>query len=312
MDLEEFYPETLMDEEMGHTGGPVGRPTLMHSLSAPAFHDALKAAKGTSAWCGARNANSADRTTEARFGLAALGSLAEEEEQEANKAAQGEFRDHDAVHLGDRLQLVVQQKAADAEAEHRVEIASESSDSSSSLPSVECAQESCSSSQTMTVSSNPYEEEETCYAPRGEGQKAALPHIQRTPSSLWREDRARQAREALARSSVAREEREAREHVRSFLAEHGYRHVRARCVRTTFAKTYPLHCAVSQNDTDMVKLLLQIRADPSQVNGWSQTPLQYALKRNNRLGSHVEVIELLENAEPGKEAKSIDNKAALA
>jgi len=109
-----------------------------------------------------------------------------------------------------------------------------------------------------------------------------------------REARVRLEREAIEQSNVAREEREVREKVRAFLTAHGYRHIRAKCSHTTMSKTYSLHCAVWCNDTDMASLLLRSRADPAQANGWGQTPLQYAQKRNSKNGSHLALLQLLE------------------
>ena len=98
--------------------------------------------------------------------------------------------------------------------------------------------------------------------------------------------------EALRRSADAREQREIKEKVKLFLAEHGYRHVRARCSRRTFSRTYALHCAVYRNDAEMVRLLLQIGADGAAKNTWGQTPHRYAQWLSRR-GSHEAVLGLL-------------------
>ncbi|CAK9074640.1 unnamed protein product [Durusdinium trenchii] len=39
---------------------------------------------------------------------------------------------------------------------------------------------------------------------------------------------------------------------------------------------YPLHAAVRENNTEMVKLLLELKADPVKKNSGGQTPLEYA------------------------------------
>lgn len=120
----------------------------------------------------------------------------------------------------------------------------------------------------------------------------AAEEARRAAEEAARIERARLEKEALQRSSDAREEREMKEKVKMFLAEHGYRHVRAKCNRRTLAMTYPLHCAVYLNDTTMVRLLLRIGADSGAKNTWGQTPHRYAQWRN-RKGSHQEILDLL-------------------
>eukprot|EP00932_Pfiesteria_piscicida_P006241 SRR837773.16165.p1 GENE.SRR837773.16165~~SRR837773.16165.p1 ORF type:complete len:288 (-),score=6.20 SRR837773.16165:36-863(-) len=105
----------------------------------------------------------------------------------------------------------------------------------------------------------------------------------------------------VQRSNAAREAREARDKVRAFLVQHGCRHVRARTLRTTLTKTYPLHCAVSLNDADMVSMLLRVKADPTQVNSWGQTPLQYAQRKLGRSHSSNTLLDLLESVSSGVE-----------
>jgi len=59
---------------------------------------------------------------------------------------------------------------------------------------------------------------------------------------------------------------------------------------------YPLHRAVKQNDSVMVKLLLKFGADHSATNTWNLTPRQLADKLNKNT-SHSEVLEVLPVAE---------------
>jgi len=91
--------------------------------------------------------------------------------------------------------------------------------------------------------------------------------------------------------------------VKAFLAEHGHRHVRAKTAQWTMSNTYPLHRAVFENDPEMVRLLLQIKADPAQANGWGNTPLSYARSRGKRgSGADGGVVALLEAAGVGGRA----------
>jgi len=116
-----------------------------------------------------------------------------------------------------------------------------------------------------------------------------------------RDEEARRAaveQEALQRAGAAREAREARERARDFMTEHGYRHLRAKCNHRArgLSQTYPLFRAVWCNDADMVELLLRLGADPSQQNGWGQTPLEYAQRRSGSRGHDARVVEALREA----------------
>lgn len=91
-----------------------------------------------------------------------------------------------------------------------------------------------------------------------------------------REERTRLHAVAHRRSEEAQEARENKERVRAFLAEHGHRHVRAKTTRWTLSNSYPLHQAVRQRDAEMVHLLLEINADPAQVNAFGVDALRYA------------------------------------
>jgi len=117
-------------------------------------------------------------------------------------------------------------------------------------------------------------------------------------------DIARQEEAALKLWSEAREEREVAERVRAFLTEHGHRHVKAKTSQRTLSKTFPLHAAVAGADVEMVRLLLRQGADPSQRNHWHQSPLEYAMKRNERCGSLGPLIHLLRSADGLVSARS--------
>jgi len=113
---------------------------------------------------------------------------------------------------------------------------------------------------------------------------------------------AQQQEAAMRLWKEAKEERQAMERARQFLNDHGHRHVKAKSSQRTLSKTYPLHAAVCQGDTEMVRLLLKLGADVSQRNHWHQTPLEYALKRNERSGNLGPMIHLLRAAEAKPES----------
>lgn len=68
-----------------------------------------------------------------------------------------------------------------------------------------------------------------------------------------------------------------------------------------FKASYPLHCAVSKNDPDMVQLLLAAGASPFDKNSAGLTPLALAQKLD-RKGSHAQILKLLRFGaeEPGQ------------
>jgi len=102
------------------------------------------------------------------------------------------------------------------------------------------------------------------------------------------------ARDEIARATLARhakEEQEAREKVDQFLSTRGFRGARD-SRRRLFRTSYPLHVAVGLNDAEMVKLLLQAGADPSQRDSSGRTP-QVLARKCNRGGSHEKVLSML-------------------
>lgn len=104
-----------------------------------------------------------------------------------------------------------------------------------------------------------------------------------------REEREENARVAKARRD--REEQEAQERLACFLTCHGFAGPRDG-KRKRFRISYPLHVAVKQNDPEMVQLLLQANADPSQRDSSGKTPQELA-RRYNRHGSHEKVLSML-------------------
>jgi hypothetical protein len=69
--------------------------------------------------------------------------------------------------------------------------------------------------------------------------------------------------------------------LQSFLEEHGFEGVNSKR-RKLLRVCYPLHVAVKQHDSDMVKLLLQAQADPSKKNSSGETPYALAQKHSKQ------------------------------
>lgn len=81
--------------------------------------------------------------------------------------------------------------------------------------------------------------------------------------------------------------------VAAFLSQNGFGGITTKRGMRMLKINYPLHVAVTQQNAEMVRLLIQARADTVQVNSSGQTPLQLA-KRSNRNGTHDQVVEALE------------------
>lgn len=80
--------------------------------------------------------------------------------------------------------------------------------------------------------------------------------------------------------------------VDAFLASHGFSDVTAK--RRWFMKSWhPLHAAISEENADMVCLLLRAGADPSQRNSAGLTAKEYAAQRHQRRGAPREVLGTL-------------------
>lgn len=92
----------------------------------------------------------------------------------------------------------------------------------------------------------------------------------------------------------SKEHRLARESVNAWMRKNGFEGMHARKMLSVNTP-YPLHCAVKQNDSVMVKLLLKFGADHSATNTWNLTPRQLAAKLNKN-ASHSEVLAVLPSA----------------
>jgi len=106
--------------------------------------------------------------------------------------------------------------------------------------------------------------------------------------------------------NAVRYEREARERVRLFLAQHGFRGACSK-KKGLLSYSYPLHVAVNQGDSSMVRALLKAGADPQQQDSSGRTPKQLAVNRDDGL-SRQDMIEALSEAE----AAAIAAAAAVA
>merc|ERR1739848_794460 len=85
------------------------------------------------------------------------------------------------------------------------------------------------------------------------------------------------------------------ESLKKFLNKHGFQDVNAKKNLGMFGRyTFPLHMAVDENDPEMVKILLDNKADARKMSKNKKTALQKAEKLNLQ-GSHDKVIIQLKN-----------------
>jgi len=109
---------------------------------------------------------------------------------------------------------------------------------------------------------------------------------------LQRQQEAEEAeRRRQADEQRAKEDRLARDSVNAWMRKNGFEGMHARKMLSVNTP-YPLHRAVKQNDSVMVKLLLKFGADHSATNTWNLTPRQLAAKLNKN-ASHTEVLAVL-------------------
>merc|ERR1711967_116516 len=97
-----------------------------------------------------------------------------------------------------------------------------------------------------------------------------------------------------AEEQRAKDDQEAQQRVNAWLKKNGFSNVNAK-KKSLMSSLYPLHCAVTQNDSAMVQLLIKFNADPKLANSSKQTPRQLADKLNKK-GSHNEVLAVLPSA----------------
>jgi len=94
-----------------------------------------------------------------------------------------------------------------------------------------------------------------------------------------------------AEEQRVKEESEAKDRVDTWLKKNGFASVSAK-KKSMMSWHYPLHSAVTKNDSAMVQLLMRFDADPQIANSSKQTPRQLADKLNKK-GSHNEILAVL-------------------
>lgn len=97
-----------------------------------------------------------------------------------------------------------------------------------------------------------------------------------------------------AEEQRAKDEQDAQQRVNAWLKKNGFSSMNAK-KKSLMSSLYPLHCAVTQNDSAMVQLLVKFGADPKLANSSKQTPRQLADKLNKK-GSHNEVLAVMPSA----------------
>jgi hypothetical protein len=131
-----------------------------------------------------------------------------------------------------------------------------------------------------------------------EAQEASLlPHQTKLQQKSKTEDNQKAQRQNSSKSldrcnSRQEEERKDQEKVTTFLKANGFADLDTKRSRM-FKSSYPLHCAVSNKNAEMVQLLLAAGARPTLKNSAGLSPLQLAQKLDKK-DSHKEIIQLLD------------------
>lgn len=119
-------------------------------------------------------------------------------------------------------------------------------------------------------------------------------HRQQEAEEAARRRKLEQLERRQADEQRAKEDQLSRDSVNAWMRKNGFDGMQARKM-LSINTPYPLHCAVKQNDSVMVKLLLKFGADHSATNTWNLTPRQLAAKLNKN-ASHSEVLAVLPSA----------------
>jgi len=128
-------------------------------------------------------------------------------------------------------------------------------------------------------------EEAAAQAERAEAERRA---------QVVRDEEARRLEaERLEKERKAKEERD-KQAVEAFLSANGFTDVNFKRSRR-MKKSYPLHEAVQQSNSELAQQLLAARADPALKNSSNKTPLELAHKRDAG-NSHAAVIQVLADA----------------
>jgi len=126
-----------------------------------------------------------------------------------------------------------------------------------------------------------------------EAQRAAEEEEQRRREEAQRR---RQAEEERLRVEKEKAEADA-ETVRNFLTSKGYGEDINGKRKTMRKHYYPLHDAVAANDADLIRVLLDAKADPTLRSSSGKTALERAMKWNKE-GSHDQVCTTLQAVTP--------------
>mmetsp|Transcript_31510 Transcript_31510/g.57917 ORF Transcript_31510/g.57917 Transcript_31510/m.57917 type:complete len:234 (-) Transcript_31510:259-960(-) len=141
-----------------------------------------------------------------------------------------------------------------------------------------------------------YRQQHRCAFRQRMAEEAAAAEAARRCQEMAKEQEEQKRKAALAQElKRAREELEDADKLNAFLASKGYRED-VNSKRKTFRKYYyPLHDAVTAQDSDLVRILLKAGADPALRSSSGKTALERAQKCN-RDGSLDNVCFLLEAA----------------
>jgi len=126
-----------------------------------------------------------------------------------------------------------------------------------------------------------------------EAQQASMREHQKIQDGLKeiQEEEAR-IKEKSMKEQRLKEEAEDKKQVDAFLWTNGFADMDSK-KKSMFKSFYPLHVAVTQNNADMVQLLLAAGARPMLKNSAGLSPLQLAQKLDKK-GSHEKILRLLQ------------------
>jgi hypothetical protein len=143
--------------------------------------------------------------------------------------------------------------------------------------------------------------DEAVAAAAGALEAAAGPEEAAAPSGETQPSQPKRSREE--RKELRRQQRaNAKERLRPFLTKNGFagpNTPRRRFFRTQF----PIHAAVSQNNADVVKLLIIAGVDITKADSSSRTAQELARREHSRHNSHAQVLALLTEAQRRRAAR---------
>lgn len=143
--------------------------------------------------------------------------------------------------------------------------------------------------------------DEAVAAAAGALEAAAGPEEAAAPSGETQPSQPKRSREE--RKELRRQQRaNAKERLRPFLTKNGFagpNTPRRRFFRTQF----PIHAAVSQNNAEVVKLLIIAGVDITKADSSSRTAQELARREHSRHNSHAQVLALLTEAQRRRAAR---------